>query len=224
MSSTAAARNKSRAKSRDLVPLKIFISIGLLLIFTGLAVLILTFFPVATAELRYWLFPPDKNATVVLASQQALPGQNVITPVDRDFGIVIPKIGANAKVVANVDPYNQRAYEWALTKGVAQAKGTAFPGEDGNIFIFAHSAGNFYEANRFNAIFYLLTKLEKGDLIYLFYKEGEYKYSVTDKKLVDASSVSYLSKKGEGQILTLMTCWPPGTTLKRLIILAKPSS
>lgn len=183
--------------------------IGFSLVFLGASLLLLIYWPVAKEEVRYAVSNPAKNTI------------QTIIPVDKQFGIVIPKIGANAHVIANIDPYNQRQYEIALTKGVAHAKGSALPNQAGNVFIFAHSAGNFYEANQFNAVFYLLDKLQKGDEIYLFYQNQKLKYTVTDKKTVDASAVNYLSKGGTDQTLTLMTCWPPGTTFKRLLILAK---
>jgi sortase A len=145
-----------------------------------------------------------------------------------EFGIVIPKIRANAKVINNIDPFNSKEYQWALTKGVAHAKGTAYPGHAGNTFIFAHSSVDWYIANRYNSVFYLLHKLEKGDKIEMYYKKKKYVYEVTVKKYVDASDVSYLNSQNSlnslnTSILTLMTCWPPGTTYKRLIVQAKIS-
>jgi len=151
----------------------------------------------------------------------------LIQPINTDFGIVIPKILANAKVVDNVDPYNSQAYQIALTRGVAHAQGTAYPGHAGNIFIFAHSSSNWFTANRYNSVFYLIDKLEKGDEVDLYYKSKKYVYRVFEKKIVEASAVSYLTGRlkptptEDTSILTLMTCWPPGTTLKRLIIQAK---
>ncbi len=201
MSSTAAAKSKSK-------PLpKILILSGLAFILSGIAIFFLTFAPAISQEVRYALARPD-------------PRPKTITPVDTDFGIVIPKIGANAKVVVNVDPYKEKEYQWALTRGVAHAKGTVFPGQFGNVFIFAHSAGNFYEANQFNAVFYLLDKMEKGDDIFLFYHGEKFRYQVTDKKIVAASAVEYFKNHGRDKTVTLMTCWPAGTTLKRLIVIA----
>ena len=63
-----------------------------------------------------------------------------VIPVDPSFGIMIPKIGVNAKVVSNVDPFNSLEYLSLLTKGVAHAKGTAYPGSIGNVFLFSHSS------------------------------------------------------------------------------------
>lgn len=179
----------------------------------------LTFYPVIKAEIKYILTKRPSKVSVVLSNQKVGPGYQKIVPIDTNFGIVIPKIEANARVIPFVDPNNERAYQVALTKGVAHAKGSSLPGQAGNVFIFAHSAGNFYDANRYNAIFYLLTKMEKGDKVDLFYKEKKYVYTVTDKKLVSANDVSYIYGNQSQKTLTLMTCWPPGTTWKRLLVI-----
>jgi sortase A len=80
---------------------------------------------------------------------------------------------------------------------------------------------NLLEATRYNSVFFLLSKLEKKDEIDIYYKGLKYKYQVEDLKTVDAKEVSYLSPASEVQTITLMTCWPPGTTLKRLLVIAK---
>lgn len=63
--------------------------------------------------------------------------------------------------------------------------------------------------------------MEKGDEILLYYNKEKFKYQVTDKKIVDASEVKYLTGTGDKKTITLMTCWPPGTTLKRLIVIGE---
>jgi len=189
-----------------------FIYTGLFLILAGLTIFTLTFYPVIKEELKYQF-----------SSKTGLkrPKNAQIKPVDEEFGIVIPKIGANAKVIANVDPYNEKEYQWQLTKGVAHAKGTSLPGQIGNTFIFAHSSGDWFTANRYNSIFYLLNKLKKGDGIDIYYQKQKYEYKVVEKKIVEANSLDYLVKKEAKKTITLMTCWPPGTTLKRLIVIAE---
>jgi LPXTG-site transpeptidase (sortase) family protein len=96
------------------------------------------------------------------------------------------------------------------------------PGEGGNIFIFAHSSTDILIAARYNSVFYLLHHLESGDLIKLWYQDHEYLYSVTDKLYVSPQDTKYLTATPATETLTLMTCWPPGTSLKRLIVIAKP--
>jgi len=189
------------------------ITFGYCFLIIGAFIFALTFYPVIREELRYLLAAKTGQKSLKNAP---------IKPVDEDFGIVIPKIGANTRVMANVDPFNPKEYQWLLTKGVAHAKGSSLPNQPGNIFIFAHSSNNWYNANRYNAVFYLINKLEKNDEIIIYYQKTRFLYKVTAKKLVEASTVSYLSPSYQsGSVLTLMTCWPPGTTLKRLIIMAK---
>lgn len=219
MSSIAAA--KTEVKSPKVTKLSsILFRSGLVILAVGFLLAALIFGPIAGAEIKYFFRGPDKNTVV---STKPVPGQNVIIPQDTNFGLVIPKIGANAKVIPNVDPYNSREYQVALTKGVAHARGSVFPGLVGNVFIFAHSAEDFYEANQYNAIFYLLSKMEKGDQIVFFYKQNKYTYLVTDKKIVPAASVNYLLSENKEKTVTLMTCWPAGTTWQRLIVLGKLS-
>jgi len=183
-----------------------FIIAGFVLLFIALLIPISTFTPVLTAEINYQI-------------QKDNPQTN-LSPVNQDFSIIIPKIKANALVVPNVDPFDSKIYQSALTKGVAHAKGTATPDRSGNTFIFAHSAGNWYQANQFNAVFYLLNKLTTGDEIIIYYQSKKYLYSVSEVKLVDSNQINYLSSTPDKNQLTLMTCWPPGTTIKRLVVIA----
>src|SRR5260221_6315844 len=44
--------------------------------------------------------------------------------------ITIPRIHAQAPIITSVDPWNEVAYHLALQRGVAQAKGTALPGQE----------------------------------------------------------------------------------------------
>jgi LPXTG-site transpeptidase (sortase) family protein len=150
--------------------------------------------------------------------------QQILIPKDTQFDILIPKIGANAKVFPNVDPSNQDEYLPVLSKGVAHAKGSVFPGMKGNIYLFAHSTDNFWDVGRYNAVFYLIKDLSKGDRIVMFFQGRRFDYIVTDSKVVDSNEVSYLvnSQKTTSEILILQTCWPPGTAWKRLLVFAAP--
>ncbi|PIP32305.1 hypothetical protein COV53_02800 [Candidatus Gottesmanbacteria bacterium CG11_big_fil_rev_8_21_14_0_20_37_11] len=146
----------------------------------------------------------------------------VISPVSAQFGIVIPKIGANAKINPNVDAGKQDEYLAALKDGVAHAAGTVFPGVTGNIYLFAHSTDAFWNVGRYNAVFYLLKELENGDEIDVFFQGVRHVYRVVNKLVVDPSETHYLTQMLPYEQLTLQTCWPPGTTFKRLLILARP--
>ncbi|MBP9687517.1 class E sortase [Candidatus Woesebacteria bacterium] len=136
------------------------------------------------------------------------------------FSLSIPKIYAYADIVDNVDVSNEVIYKDALTKGVAHAQGTGYPGENKRIFLFAHSTDSLVNFSKYNAIFYDLRKLVVGDVIYIYYQDVKYTYEVTDRKIVSASDVSFLNPE-EGPTMILQTCDPPGTTWKRLLVFAR---
>lgn len=169
------------------------------------------------AAIIVWTYLPIAKEEVVYQTKKVRPTNQEVQPIDSEFGLVIPKIGANAKVIENVDPFNPKEYQLALSRGVAHAKGTALPGETGNIFLFSHSSADFGLATRFNSIFYLLGKLEEGDEADIFYKGKKYIYRLDKKLIVNPEEISYLNKNSATPTLTLMTCWPPGTSLKRLL-------
>lgn len=208
---------------------------GYLAFFTGLLSLGVLLGPLAQAEGAYRvdkLFGIKHTVpTVVTSSEEPITGPesfggvassgNIITPVSTDFGIVIEKINANALVIPDVNPGSERDYSRALTEGVAHAAGTKYPGEKGNIYLFSHSTDAPWNIVRFNAIFYLLRELDKGDRVIVFYKNRRYDYIVYDKTIADPSDVSFLTNTYDDSVLTLQTCDPPGTLFKRLIVRAK---
>lgn len=203
---------------------------GYFLILSSIAGISITFLPVAKATTSYYFnqakgvqYTVEKPISKQLKEIE-LPSKLpkvVINPVDRKFGIVIPKINANSKVVANVDAGNESEYRKALKEGVAHAAGTAYPGEIGNTFLFAHSAGNFWEVSQYNAVFFLLGELNPGDEIFVFFNGQRFDYQVTSKTIVDPDQVQFLNTQTNFSQLTLQTCWPPGTALKRLLVLAR---
>lgn len=164
--------------------------------------------------------PPPSGFSNIISSNK----EQILIPKDTQFSILIPKIGANSKVFPNVDSAKQNEFLPILQKGVAHAKGTVFPGMTGNIYLFAHSTDNFWDVGRYNAVFYLLKDLTPGDDIVIFFDNKRFNYVVSESKIVDNSDISTLVKSQEqgSETLILQTCWPPGTTWKRLLVLAKP--
>ncbi len=227
-------------KSNDYYRVLILRTIGNFLILIALFTIGKTFYQPVREEVRYFVDSviqkhyfvagttdaknvtnnPDIVPKGELAKLLNIKNVEIITPKDTEFSIVIPKIGANANIIANVNPANESEYLEALKRGVAHAAGTAFPGEGGHIFLFAHSTDYIWNVGTYNAVFYLLYKLEKNDEINLFFKGQRYVYKVVDKRIVDPSEVEYITRKTNNEFLTLQTCWPPGTTLKRQLVFA----
>ena len=216
------SRNQKKIKTKN--GYKKLTRLGLLLVALASLGAVIIFFPVLVKEVTYIFSKPDENTPVAsseLDSMRFFNEKDVIIAKDPLFSIIIPKIGANSKVISDVDSQDSKVYQVALTKGVAHAKGSAYPGEIGNSFYFAHSSDNFYNANRYNSVFYLLNKMEKGDFFYLVYKNWVYKYIVTETSIVEPEEVRYLENNTDKKMATLMTCWPAGTTISRLVVVGE---
>jgi sortase A len=222
-------------------------SIGNFLLLFSIYGVLATFGPTLIAEtefriaqargITYDIQDPTADGNIVTGGRQARtyngPGfgdvlagstRQVLVPKDAQFSIVIPKIGASSQVFPNIDPDNSKEFLDVLTHGVAHAKGTVFPGMNGTIYLFAHSTDNWWNVGRYNAVFYLLKDLNPGDQIVVFFEDRRYNYVVDHTVIADPSDVSFLkdSQKIGHEQLVMQTCWPPGTTWKRLFVIAKP--
>ena len=214
--------------------------IGYLIFLSGLITFLFILGPLIQVEFKYRAdktFGVKRTVATTISQPSSIPTQdqaeeaggfenikaaeNEIVPVSTQFGIVIEKINGNAKVVANVNPGSEKEYVAALKQGVAAALGSTPPGQPGNLYLFSHSTDAPWNIIRFNAIFYLLRELDKGDRVIIFYQDRRYDYIVYDKVIASPADVSYLTNKYETPVLTLQTCDPPGTLLNRLIVRAK---
>lgn len=198
--------------------------LGNLLTALGILLVVVPVLPAVVEEIKFRLVRPQVIEEVEVAE---------------NWQLVIPKIGARAKVVAEVDPLNKDEYLAALKEGVAHAKGSVKPGEQGTTFLFAHSTDSVLNIKNYNAVFYLLNKLEAGDEVWVDYQGERFVYQVVGKEVIATNDERY--GKFFGQVLhgdnggglrhsgppaggdpesqlVLQTCWPPGTTWKRLLV------
>jgi LPXTG-site transpeptidase (sortase) family protein len=202
------------------------------LVLGSLAGMILTMLPVAAMEIKYQL-DVNRESLIVNRDQSAVSDSRLAVnespagPANdlEAFGVHINKINAHSVVVPNVDANDPKIYMEALKNGVAHALGSGLPGVESSInrsiYLFAHSTSAPSLVSQYNAQFYLLHKLETGDEIEIVFWNKNYKYRVTDKKTVAADDTSFLQPQTDKEILILATCTPPGTTWKRLIIVAE---
>lgn len=135
-------------------------------------------------------------------------------------GITIPKLFIDEPVIFNVNPNNKSEYLAALKKGIAHASGTALPGSGGQGYYFAHSSTPAF-VQQFNAVFYLIHKLDINDSIYIFRNGKRYSYAVYAKQITAPQDTAFLRYKNAAETIVLQTCWPPGTTAQRLLVFAK---
>lgn len=159
--------------------------------------------------------------------------QNVIldpttsTKVGPEPKVIIPKINVDAPVVYDVPSLAENVIQDKLRSGVVHYPipgANSVPGQVGNTVILGHSSNDVFDDGAFKFVFVQLDKLQKGDTFYLNYQGTRYTYSVTEKKVIDPTEVSQLIIDTDKPLATLVTCTPPGTALKRLVVIAEQIS
>ncbi len=149
----------------------------------------------------------------VIAATSFLPEKEYasVTPVrsieDRLF---IPAIGVNIPVFDG--------NETVLSKGAWRLPDTSSDPTAGNMIISAHRYKFLPPASE---TFYLLDKVTKGDMIVLHWRGKEYRYRVSESRVVQPDDLSVLAQTQQPQ-LTLITCAPLFSTSHRLVVTAEP--
>ncbi len=130
------------------------------------------------------------------------------------YTLSIPKLGIqNALVKVGGED---------LKASLIQYQGTALPGELGNPVIYGHSVlPQYFDPHNYTRIFSTLYTLKPGDEIIIDLDKVQYNYVVTDMYEVQPDDLSPLAQTYDGYHLTLITCTPPGTYLRRLIVRAE---
>ncbi len=132
----------------------------------------------------------------------------------QQYTLTIPKLNiTKAHVVVGGDD---------LTKSLIHYLPRSMPGEFGNVSIFGHSTlPQLYDEKDYKTIFTYLPSLQKGDSILIDVGDLEYEYEVYDMFVVNPDKISVLDQQYDASYLTLITCVPPGTFWKRLVIKAR---
>ncbi len=162
------------------------------------------------------------------------PGRATATPIiinndtvaaDGTPQVIIPKINVQIPVIYDLPSNQESVIQDNLEDGVVHYPSTERPGQKGNVAIFGHSSNNIFNKGKYKFAFVLLHELRTDDTFYLTYKGTVYAYKVIDRKIVDPSEVGVLNDvPGQTATATLITCDPPGTSLKRLVVVGEQIS
>lgn len=171
---------------------------------------------------------PANDGRVVGAIPAAIPAEHHST-VSR---IVLPSINVDSKVIEvgwDVEKLatGEEAAVWQVAKyAVGQHRGSANPGEGGNVVLAGHVGG-------FGKVFRDLYYIKPGDQITLYSGDQQYLYTVKEHLVVTEEGVSpeqhaanaaYIAPTNQ-EVVTLVTCWPltgPKKYSQRVIIRAVP--
>lgn len=130
--------------------------------------------------------------------------------------IRIPKINVMAPVVWTKNPDD---IENDLSDGVIHYPGSDVPGGDNNLIITGHSSFWSWSNTKYGTIFALIDKLDPGDQVYVDYTGTRYVYEMQYSEETDPYDVKNFQSTNEHR-LTMMTCYPPGSTARRYYVIA----
>ncbi len=219
---------------------------GLLLLLVGLFFSLYTFFPVLSWEIylkpvfadQSFATPIPKNTVITqdyIASllenagnslqprdynkaQNWLPGAYRSMEVSEQglsyYNISIPRLRIENAEVGTLDT--------DLSSHLVHFPGTSIPGSKGTAVVFGHSTlPQWFNPKDYKAIFATAHTLKVGDTILTTVSNTLYTYRIYNISIIDPSNISYLTQDYSNSYLTIVTCTPPGTTWKRLLLKAK---
>lgn len=161
------------------------------------------------------------------------PQASQVLPSSRVERVILPSILVDAKVIEVgwelLEQEGELVSVWQVAEfAVGQHKGSANPGEGGNIVLAGHVGGY---GQVFRDLFYVLP----GEEVVL-HSDGEvFRYTVSERLIVDEEGPHVTAEQRranaqliaptEHEVVTLVTCWPasgPDKFTQRVIIRALP--
>ncbi len=134
-------------------------------------------------------------------------------------------IPANKISVPIVWTKDVKDFDHDLKQGIVHYPGTPFPGDPGTSYISGHSSGYLWDKSPYKQIFAVLGQVKDGTsfTITLQEKGGKqvvYHYVVERRGEYAANDQAQFISTADS-VVALSTCWPVGTTDRRLVLFAK---
>lgn len=210
-----AAEKRAQASRRRRLLTPIFMGVAAMLV-----VLFLQYNRLIFARVAAYVSPGDSPASEISPVDPTV----TLTKVSGENKLIIPKLNVEVPVHFGVSLDDVMAM---MNHGVVHYRingASAYPGEIGNFVITGHSAGDIYSSNQYKFIFSGLERLEPGDIMYIHYNGVRYTYKMTKNEIIEPTEVSKLIYETDKPVMTLITCWPLGTSRYRLLVTAEQIS
>lgn len=174
----------------------------------------------ATAMDAYFYPNHSQNNTAI--EDPKVVAENVKTTyTDKTNTLEVPKISISVPIIFSTST-NKTSIMKDLDAGVVYYPGSVYPGQTGQIVILGHSAPPGWPHIKHDWAFTDLDKLEPGDNIFIDLNNKQYTYVVKQKTIIkrgaDVPSDGFDAYKN---ILTLISCWPPGKNYQRIAVTAE---
>lgn len=210
---TVKDRAKQARKSPHFKPLVTAVVIGFVFLF-------LQFNRTIIAQAKYYISP----GTLTNEGSSIIINPDTMASVGQEPRIIIPKINVDVPVVYDETSYNENRIQAALERGVVHYGATAMPGQIGNNVIIGHSSNDLFDSGQYKFAFVLLDRLDNGDVFMLHHEGKRYIYKVYNKAVINPDDFSLINIQTDKPVVTLITCTPPGTALRRLVVQAEQIS
>ncbi|OGG15018.1 hypothetical protein A2773_02020 [Candidatus Gottesmanbacteria bacterium RIFCSPHIGHO2_01_FULL_39_10] len=220
-------------------------AISTLFVFGGLSLIGWVAYPILAFEIFYAprfmnIIKPYSDTIISEAMENKILGASISEGFSAEAGVDytrastwFPKASPqvlNSKVSSylvsipklKIENATSRVGSEELSKSLIHWGGSPLPGEYGTSIIFGHSSLVWlYDPKDYLKIFSKLPELNRGDDIYFTVDKATYRYQVEEMKVVSPEDLSVLEQKYDDAYVTLITCVPPGTYLKRLVVKAR---
>jgi LPXTG-site transpeptidase (sortase) family protein len=133
-----------------------------------------------------------------------------IPALDVSVHIAFPKTPDQSTISASLDAGKVVFYP-----------GSVMPGDSGPIVILGHSAPLSWPKIKNVGVFTHLSDLKAGDKVYISLDNKKFTYSVQDSKIIEGGQeIDPTLLTNSGNVVLLVSCWPPGKNLQRIVVQA----
>ncbi len=139
---------------------------------------------------------------------------------DQSGYLAISSIGVKAPVMFTRS-HSQNVFSALLKTGVLHYPDSVMPGQQGTAIILGHSSPPNWPKINYDRVFNDLEKLQPNDEVSVSFQDKDYKYQV--KRIFWVNKGEDLSShltSGKSMLL-LVSCWPPGHNVKRIVVEAE---
>lgn len=143
------------------------------------------------------------------------------TYTDKQNTLEIPALSISVPIIFSTSS-NTDSVMKDLDLGVVYYPGSVYPGQQGQIVILGHSAPTGWPKVKHDWVFSDLENLKVGDKIYIDLNNKQYTYTVIQTDIVKkGADVPVVDAVGNNNVLTLISCWPPGKDYQRIAVSAR---
>ncbi len=188
-------------------------------------------YPTIDASTMNAYFYPNHSPAKILPEQNlGGQGQNTTSQTvsdvktnytDKQNTLEIPKISLSVPIIFSTST-DKTSLAKDLDQGVVYYPGSVYPGQIGQIIILGHSAPPGWPTIKHDWVFTNLEKLSAGDTISIDLNNKQYTYVVKQKTIIQrGADVPADSLSANNNVLTLISCWPPGKDYQRITVEAE---